>query len=80
MSKLLDDVVGGADYQVWDVEPFAVGDMLRMEIQDELLAESIARFRKEIHYCSRCNLPTMICAKSARTRLVMGLLYVLSNR
>ena len=59
MSKLLDDVVGELSRLPGVGRRTALRlamHMLRIEIQDvELLAESIARFRKEIHYCSRCN-------------------------
>lgn len=59
MSKLLDDVVGELSRLPGVGCRTALRlamHMLRMEIQDvELLAGSIARFRKEIHYCSRCN-------------------------
>ena len=59
MSKLLDDVVGELSRLPGVGRRTALRlamHMLRMEIQDvELLAGSIARFRKEIHYCSRCN-------------------------
>lgn len=80
MAKLLDDVVGELSRLPGIGRRTALRlamHILRMEVHDaEMMAESIARFRKEIHHCSRCNNLSDsdicdICADETRDRSVV---------
>lgn len=80
MSKLLDDVVGELSRLPGIGRRTALRlamHILRMETHDvRIMADSIARFRTDIHYCSRCNNLSDtdicdICADPARDRSVV---------